>query len=116
MRAISFPFVSLLLIIGSCKKEEALAPRCANAGALVKQVKSVSGVVYYDSSQSSYFIRVPNSFDSHDLGYTCNLTTNYQKSGLKVKFSGTYYQSDKQLGFVAGDKNYYLSLSSIQEQ
>lgn len=104
------------MIIGSCKTEVALAPRCANAGALIKQVKSESGVVYYDSTQSSYFIRVPNSFDSHDLGYTCNLTTDYQKPGLKVKFSGTYYQSDKQLGFVAGDKTYSLSLSSIQEQ
>ncbi|WP_191043303.1 hypothetical protein [Spirosoma validum] len=116
MRAIVFPAISLLLTIGSCKTEEALAPRCPNAGALVKQVKNLSGVVYYDSTQSSYFIRVSNSFDSHDLGYTCNLTTDYQKPGLKVKFSGTYYQSDKQLGFVAGDKNYYLSLSSIQKQ
>jgi hypothetical protein len=116
MRSGLLPFVSLLLIISSCKTEEPLAPRCANAGALVKQVKNVSGVVYFDSTQSSYFIGVPNSFDSHDLGYTCNLSTEYQKSGLRVKFSGTYYQSDKQLGFVAGDKNFYLSLIFIQEQ
>lgn len=116
MRARLVLLVSLLLSIGSCKTEDVLALRCANAGALVKQVKNANGVVYYDSVQSSYFIRVPNSFDSHDLGYTCNLATDYQKTGLKVKFSGTYYQSDKQLGFVAGDKNYYLSLRSIQEQ
>ncbi|GAB3800088.1 hypothetical protein GCM10028819_24690 [Spirosoma humi] len=103
------------MAIGSCKTE-ALSPRCDKAGALVKQVKNVSGVVYYDSTQSSYYIQVPNSFDSHDLGYTCNLATEYQKNGLKVKFSGTYYQSDKQVGFFAGDKNYYLSLMAIQGQ
>lgn len=108
--------VSLWLTIGSCKTDEALSPLCANAGTLVKQVKNVSGVVYYDSIQKSYFIRVPNSFDSHDLGYTYNLATEYQKNGLKVNFSGAYYQSDKQLGFVACDKNYYLNLISIKEQ
>ncbi len=69
--------------------------------------------MYFDSTQSSYFIGVPNSFDSYDIGYACNLETPYQKSGLKVRFSGSYYESDKTVYGIAGNKYYYLSIESV---
>ena len=116
MRSVVLPFVGLLLLLNACGKKDTLSPGCANAGALVKQVKNQSGVVYHDSTQSRYFIRVPNSFDSYDLGYTCNLAAEYQKNGLKVRFSGLYYRNDNYPGFLAGDKSYYLTLTSVEEQ
>lgn len=113
MRSLLVFLLSVSLFVGSCKDKETLAPLCANAGAFVKQVNQINGVIYYDPTQRSYFVRVPNSFDSYDIGYTCSLAMEYQKSGLNVRFSGKYYESDKQTVFLAGDKNYYLSLSSI---
>ena len=103
----------LLFLVNSCKKEEAPSAHCANAGAFVKQVKNIRGEIYYDSNQSRYYIRVPNSFDSYDIGYTCNLAAEYQVNGQKVNFSGSYYDFGQPVSGIAGNKDYYLSLEFI---
>lgn len=106
-----------VLVLGSfvlsCQKENAPSASCPNAGAYIKRTQNTTGNVYYDSTQSSWFIRVPNSFDSHDIGYACNLASEFQQARLKVHFSGSYYEYDKRVYGIAGNKYFYLSIESI---
>jgi hypothetical protein len=79
------------LALGSCKKQE-LTADCGNGTAYVKEVTRAEGRVYSDSAQQRYILRVPNGFDSHDVGYVCNLPLEFQKEGLEVQFSGRYIE------------------------
>lgn len=111
--SISIFYLVLGFLVLSCQQEDTPSANCLNAGAYVKRTRNVKGDVYYDSTQSSWLIRVPNSFDSHDIGYTCNLASEFQQNGLKVQFSGSYYEYDKTVYGVAGNKYFYLSLESV---
>ncbi len=101
------------LTMGACKKQE-LTADCGNGTAYVKEVKWADGRVYLDSAQQRYILRVPNSFDSHDVGYLCNLPLEFQKEGLEVQFSGRYFEYGKQAFGVAGDKFYYLAVDEVK--
>ncbi|MBD2700331.1 hypothetical protein IC229_06780 [Spirosoma sp. BT702] len=112
-KLIASTFLLVSVAVSSCRREETPSANCPNAGAYVKRVRDARGEVFYDSSQVSWFIRVPNSFDSHDIGFACNLANNFQQAGLKVAFSGSYYEYDKAVFGIAGNKYFYLSLESV---
>ena len=61
-------------------------------------------------------ILVPNSMDSHDVGFVCSLDKQFQGQGIRVKFSGRYYMYSKTLERFAGDRFYSLTLESISPQ
>ncbi|MCK8495868.1 hypothetical protein M0L20_28640 [Spirosoma sp. RP8] len=96
----------------SCEKDT--PADCAEGGKFVKRVDDAIGSVYYDSIQTKYIIRVPNSMDSHDVGYLCAPDAKYQQNGLQVCFSGRYYEYYKELPmYLVGDRNYSLSIETI---
>lgn len=113
MKRISFLFLFWTLVSGSgCEKD--IRADCADGGEFVKRVDNAIGTVYYNQTETKYAIRVANSMDSHDVGYVCSLDTTFQKAGLRVKFSGRYYNYYKTLPvFLAGDRNYSLSMETI---
>ncbi|MVM37926.1 hypothetical protein GO730_10500 [Spirosoma sp. HMF3257] len=107
-------FVAITIYVSACEQEKVvLSVPCPNAGTFVKQANKLTGTVYYDSTKKSYGIQVATSFDSADMGYTCNLPTEFQKEQLKVRFTGSYYMYDKPINGPAGYKFYYLSLESV---
>lgn len=111
----------LLISIFSCEKDNPIsadggAADCSDEGAFVKRVNKVNGRVYYDSTETKYMILVPNSMDSHDVGFVCSLDKTFQKAGLPVKFSGRYYNYNKTLTRFAGDRFYFLSVETISFQ
>jgi hypothetical protein len=79
--------ILLVYLVWSCQQEGPPPATCPDAGVYVKRIRNARGDVYYDSAQSSWFIRVPNSFDSYDIGYTCNLASEFQQARLQVQFS-----------------------------
>ncbi|AUD04158.1 hypothetical protein [Spirosoma pollinicola] len=113
MKRVYFLFLFWALVsLSGCEKD--IPADCAEGGAFVKRVDNAIGTVYYDSIQTKYVIRVPNSMDSHDVGYLCALDTKYQQNGLQVKFSGRYYEYYKTLPmYLVGDRNYSLSIETI---
>lgn len=101
-----------LVSVSGCEKD--IRADCADGGEFVKRVDNANGTVYYNSTETKYTIRVANSMDSYDVGYVCSLDTTFQKEGLQVKFSGRYYNYYKTLPvFLAGDRNYSLSIETI---
>lgn len=105
--------VLMWLLLGSCKKQDLMGD-CGGGTAFVREVTQVEGRVYLDTAKNQYIVRVLNSFDSHDVGYVCNLPLEFQKEGLAVRFSGRYFEYDKQAFGVAGDKFYYLAVDEIK--
>ncbi len=105
--------VLMWLVLGACNKQE-LTGDCGKGMAYVKEVTRAEGRVHLDTAQNQYILRVLNSFDSHDVGYVCNLPLEFQKEGLEVRFSGRYFKYDKQVFGVAGDKFYYLAVDKIK--
>lgn len=100
------------IILFGCEKD--ISADCADGRSFVKRVDNAIGNVFYDSTQTKYIIRVPNSMDSHDVGYLCSLDSKYQQNGLEVKFSGRYYEYYKTLPmYLVGDRNYSLSIETI---
>lgn len=98
----------------ACERQEAVpVASCSNAGAFVRKDKKIDGTVFYNSTLGSYGIQVATSFDSADMGFTCNLPVEYQKELLKVRFSGSYYEYDKPIKGPAGYRFYYLTVESI---
>jgi hypothetical protein len=112
-------FCSLLLVVFcslGCEGQEAVPiASCSNAGVFVRQAKKIDGTVFYNSSLGSYGIQVATSFDSADMGFACNLPTEYQKELLKVRFSGSYHAYDKPINGAAGYRFYYLTVESISK-
>lgn len=111
---------SLLLLMVycslGCERQEAIpVVSCSNAVTFVRKAKKVEGTVFYNSSMGSYGIQVATSFDSADMGFTCNLPVEYQKDLLKVRFSGSYYQYDEPINGAAGYRFYYLTVESIDK-
>lgn len=88
---------------------------CPNAGEFVKKVESVMGLVQFDSTRQQYTIRraLPSTYDSVDVGYLCYLPEEFRQSGLKVEFSGSYYENNEVPASFAGLENYYLSVTKI---
>jgi hypothetical protein len=105
--------VWVLASLGSCKTDVPMISDCPDAGAFAKRVENVNGRIYYDSTETKYLILVPNSMDSHDVGFVCVLDTKFQQEGLPVKFSGRYYAYSKTLQRFAGDRFYSLSIEAI---
>jgi hypothetical protein len=111
-----FCFLGLFWILVSltgCETETTVRSDCADGGAFVKNVEHATGRVYFDSTEARYMILVPNSMDSHDVGFVCSLDTPFQKEGLLVKFSGRYYAYNKVLTRFAGDRFYALAVDTI---
>lgn len=109
-------FLTGLYLTGCAKlqtQEPASVQPCPNSGAFVRELKQVVGTVYYDATKASYGIQVATSMDSADMGLTCNLPAEYQKSMTKVRFSGRYYERDKPPFGPAGYRYYYLTVSSV---
>ncbi|MPR35754.1 hypothetical protein [Salmonirosea aquatica] len=92
-----------------------VSERCPDAGEFVKKVESVTGLVQFDSTRQQYAIRraIPGTYDSVDVGYLCNLPEEFQQPGLKVEFSGSYYENDEVPASFAGLENYYLTVTKI---
>lgn len=88
---------------------------CSEMGPFVREAKDIDGTVLYDSTRRSYVIRVANAFDSADIGFTCNLPTEYKKESLKVRFSGSYYEYSKSVFGPVGYRYYYLTIESISK-
>ena len=113
-RLFLWAFLSVTFCLSACHKQEAIPLKnCPNAGDFVRQANNLIGTVFYDSTQGRYGIQVATSFDSADMGYTCNLPADYQKELLKVRFSGSFYAYDKPVKAPAGYRVYYLTLESI---
>jgi hypothetical protein len=110
-------YIGLFLLLGivSCKKDQVFAD-CDQKGAFVKEVKNEEGRIHFDSTQNKYMALVPNSMDSYDVGYVCDLPLKFQKAALAVRFSGRYFEYDKPAQGIAGNKYYYLSLEEITEK
>ena len=103
----------VFISLSGCEKGVPMSADCADGGAFIKRVDDGNGRVYYDSTETKYMILVPNSIDSHDVGFVCSLNPEFQKEGLLVKFSGRYYAYSKTLERFAGDKFYSLSIEAI---
>jgi hypothetical protein len=92
-----------------------LSELCPDAGKFVKKVESVTGLVQFDSTRQQYLIQraIPGTYDSVDVGYLCNLPEEFRQPGLKVEFSGSYYENDEVPASFAGLENYYLTVSKL---
>lgn len=88
---------------------------CPDAGKFVKKVESVIGRIQFNSTRQQYAIQraIPGTYDSVDVGYLCNLPEEFQKPGLKIEFSGSYFENDEVPASFAGLENYYLTLTKI---
>jgi hypothetical protein len=105
----------LTLLMAACDNNEPESSLSGcDRGKVVKKAKNRAGQVSFIPSENSYLIQYaePGTYDSVDMGYTCNLPEEFKQAGLKVIFSGDYrkYPVASPLG---GYTNYYLELTDI---
>lgn len=116
LRGVPTLFFLILLLACTTKRinTEGSEP-CQNAGKFVKKVESVIGRMNFDSTRQQYAIQraIPGTYDSVDMGYLCNLPEEFRQPGLKVEFSGSYYENDEVPASFAGLENYYLTVTKI---
>jgi ABC-type Fe3+-hydroxamate transport system substrate-binding protein len=108
-------------LAGGCTRpaEHTTAPACAEAGATVRTVTDVAGMVTFDQSLQRYKIMAHQvgTIDVMDVGVVCGtLPQDLQKEGVKVVFSGTYKAYPNPPAAPAGYTTYYLDASSIKAQ
>ena len=108
-------FLFLLLACTTKSVDAEISERCPDAGKFVKKVESVIGRMNFDSTRQQYAIQraIPGTYDSVDMGYLCNLPEEFRQPGLKVEFSGSYYENDEVPASFAGLENYYLTVTKI---
>lgn len=91
---------------------------CHITGPVISRAKDFEGSVYLRGDSTLYSITygVPNTSDTQIVGYVCNMTENFKKDGLRVKFSGDYYHAYKYFQKThAGEIVMYLYLTSIKQ-
>lgn len=86
----------------------------------VKAVEDVTAMVIFNPWAEKFVIRkgIDGTYDSVDVGLLCELPEEYQEHGLRIIFSGVYYDIEedlrKQMGWrIPGETYYILKLKSI---
>lgn len=107
----------LVSLLGCTTKnvDAEISEQCPDAGKFAKKVESVIGRMKFDSTRQQYAIQraIPGTYDSVDVGYVCNLPEGFRQTGLKVEFSGSYYENDEVPRSFGGLENYYLTVTNI---
>jgi cytochrome c-type biogenesis protein CcmE len=107
------------MLIVSCAKNEPdaqtkLSRAGCDSGIVVKTAKNKVGLVSYIQAENQYLVNFhePGTYDSVDVGYTCNLPEKFRQEGLRVVFSGVYRKHPVP-SILGGYTNYYLELTKI---
>ena len=87
------------------------------SGKIEKSVTNTEGIIYYNTQEKAFniVVTIPNTYDSQDIGFVCELPENLKQDGAKVIISGDYRGYGKQAA-IGGQKYYYLSLSKIEKK
>lgn len=91
---------------------------CHITGPVISRAKDFEGSVYLrgDSKLYSITYAVPNTSDTEQVGYVCNMPEKFKKDGLLVRFIGDYYHAYKYFQKThAGEIVMYLYLTSIEQ-
>ncbi len=59
---------------------------------VLKKISRETGIVRYDADERKYavVVTVPNTYDSQNVGFVCNLPASLQKEGVSINFDGEY--------------------------
>ena len=84
------------------------------AGKVLKKVSGETGIIKYDADERKYAVAVtvPNTYDSQNVGFVCNLPASLQKEGVSIIFNGEYRPHGKK-PMLGGLKYYYLKLTWV---
>ena len=84
------------------------------AGKVLKKISRETGIVRYDAGERKYavVVTVPNTYDSQNVGFVCNLPASLQKEGVSIMFDGEYRPHGKK-PMLGGLKYYYLKLTWV---
>ncbi len=106
----------LFLLYGSCQKNDIVELNDCNLENIIKSANNSKGTIWYDTLSQSYsvFTGVEGTYDSQDIGITCNLPDDYQTEGLKILFNGNYYSCEEFSPLIPGQTYYYLEITKIK--
>jgi len=111
--------ISIVFIGSACKKDRQKATiNSCNLANSLKTVTGTKGVVRYNTAIEDYVVysSIEGTYDSQDVGVSCNLPESYKKEGVEIIFNGKYYQYPRQVeGKIPGQTYYILELSTIEE-
>lgn len=107
----------------SCNSEKGLNAKgklvdgICGSGKIEKSVSNTEGIVYYNTEEKAFniVVTIPNTYDSQDIGFVCELPENLEQDGTKVIFSGDYRDYGKHAA-IGGQEYYYLTLSKIEKK
>lgn len=107
--------IGLLFFSGSCQKDSIIKLTDCNLENIVKSVSNKKGTIWYDTQAQSYavYTGVEGSFDSQIIGLICNLPDTSKVEGLKITFSGNYYNCEEFTPLIPGQEYFYLELTKI---
>ena len=108
--------IGLLFFGGSCQKDDIIKLSDCNLENVVKSVSNTKGTIWYDHQAQSYavYTGVDGSYDSQIIGLICNLPDMYKSEGLKISFSGDYYECEEFSPLIPGQEYFYLELTNIE--
>lgn len=113
---------SVGLMFPSCKTDDPNAKRklvdgICGSGKIEKSVTNIEGSIHYNTEEKAFGINVtiPNTIDSEDFGFVCELAENLKQNGTTVIFSGDYRDYGKQAP-LGGQEYYYLTISKIEKK
>lgn len=108
--------LGLLLMSNKCGTEDADTLIRCDLKNVVKTVSDASGTIWFDSQAQAYaiFSGIDGTYDAQDIGIACNLPDNYKKEGLKVIFSGKYFENKSLTPQMPGQEYYNLELTKIR--
>lgn len=106
----------LLLMGSNCGTEDADDLIQCDLKNLVKTVSGVSGTIWFDSQAQAFaiFRGIDGTYDSQDVGVVCNLPDSYKSEGIKVVFSGKYFENKVLISQIGGQEYYNLELTRIE--
>lgn len=107
---------TLLLMNGSCQKDDIVELGKCNLENVVKSVSDTKGTIWFDAQTKGYsiFSGIEGTYDSQIIGVVCNLPDIYKNEGVKIVFSGNYYNCDEYSPLIPGQKYYYLELTKVK--
>lgn len=107
--------IAFLFLSGSCQKDSTLELGDCNLKDVVKSVSNEKGTIWYETQSQSYavFTGVDGSYDSQIIGLICNPSDTHKVEGVKITFSGNYYNCEEFTPLIPGQEYYYLELTKI---
>ena len=107
----------LLLPALSCQQDSAAEFDDCHFEDVIESVSDMEGIVWYDTQVKAYciFSGVDGTYDLQIIGIVCNdLPDAYKAEGVKVLYSGHYYDCKEFSAPIPGQKYYYLKLIMIE--